>query len=450
MRRPSDHVWRTRWRSARYRHPRRRDVRDEFEKDRARTLHSACFRRLQSKTQILSIAEGDFHRTRLTHTMEVASISLSIHKEVSTRLAKGERFGLPKADLVSFREAFPTEALLEAIAFCHDLGHPPFGHSGEEMLDRLMRPYGGFEGNGQSLRIATRHHLEGTARYGLELTRRTMLGFLKYPVVYSKVCKTKVRNKNVDKPPKCYLDSEADVVEWILRPLNPRDRRRFQEPEWRAREHGKPKHKSFDASIMDLADDISYAVHDIEDGIYRELVSQANWNRTYRKYAKRVGAAWWREHADNLGSSRALSKNLFIESRDTRKRALGGIINALVRSVKVEARPFEEPLLRYKLVLGREAAAYLEFLKKVTRRFIHKSDIVRSRELLGNVVLRALFDAIGKLDRREAGCRLSKPFADEYGKRNKDDRHRRRVICDYIASMTDAQAIEEYKRLFAS
>src|SRR5690606_38181431 len=153
------------------------------------------------------------------------------------------------------------------------------GHGLEVALNYCMRDARGFEGNGQTLRILTR--LEAfSERYGANLTPRTLPGLMKYPVPHSRA-----RNPNLEprldpaasliriidrsacQPPKCYLDSEADVVEWLLAPFSAEDRDEFQRTEQRPGKHHKPLHKSFDCSIMDLADDIAYGVHDLEDAI---------------------------------------------------------------------------------------------------------------------------------------------------------------------------------------
>ena len=151
---------------------RKDDPRTPFERDRARVIHSAAFRRLQSKTQILGTSEGDFHRTRLTHSMEVAQISRGLLLVVE----KNQPY---------FQELLPSSALLETICLSHDLGHPPFGHGGEVALNSMLHKHGGFEANGQTLRLLTKLEAH-TPKFGLDLTRRSLLGVIKYPVFMRK------------------------------------------------------------------------------------------------------------------------------------------------------------------------------------------------------------------------------------------------------------------------
>ena len=147
------------------------DHRKEFERDRARVIHSSAFRRLQAKTQILGVLEGDFHRTRLTHSMEVAQIGRGMVLNLANRYPH-------------LKDLLPPLEQIETNGLAHDLGHPPFGHGGEIALNYIMSAFGGFEANGQTLRILST--LEShTPKYGLDLTRRSLLGILKYPVPVS-------------------------------------------------------------------------------------------------------------------------------------------------------------------------------------------------------------------------------------------------------------------------
>jgi len=143
------------------------DHRDPYERDRTRVIHCPAFRRLQRKTQILGTDEGDFHRTRLTHSLEVASIGSSLARNLNTN----HQHSILSALL-------PSDDLINTICLLHDIGHPPFGHGGEVALNYKMRAHGGFEGNAQTLRLLTKVE-NSYGAYGLDLTRRALLGILK-------------------------------------------------------------------------------------------------------------------------------------------------------------------------------------------------------------------------------------------------------------------------------
>src|SRR5215470_5424178 len=204
------------------------DRRSEFERDRARIIHSAAFRRLQGKTQVFGVYEGDFFRTRLTHSLEVAQI------------AKGIALNLG---------ADPD--LVEAICLAHDLGHPPFGHTGEHVLHELMRDYGGFEGNAQTFRILTRLERKHSAYEGLNLTYQTLDGVLKYK---RRIDATAIA-ASPKAPVKGFYANDQDVVAAVICATGTGDER------------------SFECQIMDVADDIAYSVHDLEDSLKAGLIA---------------------------------------------------------------------------------------------------------------------------------------------------------------------------------
>lgn len=176
------------------------DVRDPFQHDLGRIVHSSSFRRLQAKTQVMGVGEGDFHRTRLTHSLEVGQI------------ARGIVWSLAGRSGAFYKDILPSPELIEAVSYSHDLGHPPFGHGGERALHKKMIGFGGFEGNAQTIRILTRleKYYKGQ---GIRPTRRLLLGALKYPVNYSRF----EEEEHTEKPPKCFYDSELDIVRSALR-----------------------------------------------------------------------------------------------------------------------------------------------------------------------------------------------------------------------------------------
>lgn len=201
--------------------------------------------------------------------MEVAQIGSGICEHLKKHYKNNDKY----------IKWIPSLYLIEAICLTHDIGHPPFGHGGEVALNYCMSDCGGFEGNAQTLRIISKLG-EYSPEHGFDLTRRTMLGILKYPCFYSKVnansdsLETNGLNlDNCQKPPKCIFDEESDVLEWILALFSDTDKEKFQEfKEGEPGEHHKSKHKSFDTSIMDLADDIAFGILKCNEAILNNLL----------------------------------------------------------------------------------------------------------------------------------------------------------------------------------
>lgn len=397
--------------------------RDSYERDRARIVHSAAFRRLQSKTQVLGVSDGDFHRTRLTHSMEVAQIG----KGIVTQLKDQSEY-LPPVDLI------------EAIGLAHDIGHPPFGHGGELALNTVMRKWGGFEGNGQTLRLLSKLEAH-TPGFGLNLTRRTLLGVIKYPVNYSLLIKKSLDSDIMGKlhPPKCYHDCEMDVVDWILAPLSTSDIDLFTSFIPPTEELvGKTKFHSIDTSVMELADDISYAVHDFEDGVALRLITKDVWEEVESK----VDPVWMKSMG--LGDVKEELFNTSVDFHHLRKRAIGGLVHALIISAGVVAVPgFQSPLFSSNVALTPEAQTLLDVLKGITTRYIIKSQSGQTIEYKGRHVVSKLFEAFSS----DPEMLMPKDFVGVY-KKQETVTDQMRVICDYISGMSDAFAGKIYSRLF--
>lgn len=349
------------------------DTRSQYDRDRARIIHSAAFRRLQAKTQVFGLGHSDFYRTRLTHTMEVAQIARGIVQHLCSIDPANKKF-LPPLDVI------------EAIAFAHDLGHPPFGHGGEVALNYAMREFGGFEGNGQSLRLIARiePHTDG---YGIDPTRRTQLGILKYPRPYSEARRRKLPRRasrftqvkaSEWKPPKCYLDSERDVVDWILAPFTAEDRDEFVrwDPESVPTDtaNGKTLYKALDTTIMELADDIAYGVHDFEDAVALDLMDERMGHLIFddidKEWAKTVAI-----HPNTLLAE------LFLPSNEggNRKRAIGTLVHALISSITLVARGrFASPHLELKATLSAPAGKLLSAMQKAFETYVIGHSSVRT------------------------------------------------------------------------
>lgn len=407
------------------------DQRSPWQRDRARILHSAAFRRLQSKTQILGIGQNDFYRTRLTHSLEAAQIGTALVSQLRLKTDDQTRHYLPE------------DSLMEALCLAHDIGHPPFGHGGETALNYKMLASGGFEGNGQTLRIVAK--LEPyTLEHGMDLSRRTLLGLLKYPVLQpdllpSATLTANPLNLTAWQPAKAIFAADADILDWILSPLSANDRQTFQQTD--KLDYSpfiKARYKSLDASIMELADDIAYGVHDLEDAIVLGNISAEQWHAHT--------AEEWQHLSPPLQQiMQQISTKLFCNEHHQRKDAIGSLVNLLISSVQLyQVLPqCIEPLIRYNARLEQEPQAILHRLKQVVYRcVICRSDIQQSRFRCQNMLM-ALFDAFSSDPSRLL------PANTQLRWHKAQDTLKTRVICDYISGMTDDYAEHMYRRLYA-
>ncbi|KUM53780.1 anti-phage deoxyguanosine triphosphatase [Rheinheimera sp. EpRS3] len=408
------------------------DQRTPWQRDRARILHSAAFRRLQSKTQILGIGQNDFYRTRLTHSLEAAQIGTGLVSQLRSKVDAAQLAFLPE------------DSLMEALCLAHDIGHPPFGHGGETALNYKMLHAGGFEGNGQTLRIVAK--LEPyTLQHGMDLSRRTLLGLLKYPVLqpdlrHETIAATNPLNLTPWKPAKAIFAADADILNWILAPLSEADRSLFQSTDTLdTSPYLKSRYKSLDASIMELADDIAYGVHDLEDAIVLGNISQTQWQQ-------HTQANWDALPGELQQLMQQISAALFCHQHHLRKDAIGSLVNLLISSVTLyEALPqAQEPLIRYNAALAAAPQAILHCLKQVVYRcVISKPEIQQSRFRCQNMLM-VLFDAFSSDPSRLLPANTQQRWMDA------PDELKTRVICDYISGMTDDYAEHMYRRLYAT
>jgi len=339
--------------------------RTQYQRDRDRVIHSRAFRRLEYKTQVFLNGTGDHLRTRLTHTIEVAGVSRGIARAL--RL---------------------NEDLAESIALAHDLGHPPFGHTGEEMLDKLMKDHGGFEHNLQSLRVVTELEEKYPGFNGLNLTWETREGLAKHYTQF-------------DKP--------AHLEEF-----------NFQS-------------SSLEAQIANVADEVTYYSHDIDDGVDSGLITLdqlrevAIWQTTF----ERVN----REHP---GMDRERIREFTI--RELIEREVGDVIatsDTNIAAAKVtsadDVRRLSKPLISYSKELKKS--------NQQLRDFLYKNLYFNPIKYMPHE--RAV-EAMGELFRAYAA---NPRLMGESTQRRLGEVGLHRAICDYIAGMTDRFALEEYKRI---
>ncbi|MBN2007591.1 MAG: deoxyguanosinetriphosphate triphosphohydrolase [Anaerolineae bacterium] len=336
-----------------------------FQRDRDRILHTTPFRRLEYKTQVFVNYEGDYYRTRLTHTLEVAQIGRTLARALGA-----------------------NEDLVEAICLAHDLGHPPFGHSGEAMLNRLMADYGGFEHNRQSLRIVEKLECRYPQFNGLNLTWEVLEGIVKHETEYDRA-----------------------------------DAQRF-DPD---------KRGTLEAQLANPADELAYTAHDLDDGLRSGLIRPEDLN----------GTAWW-EHLklhlewDGRNFDRMWRHRLV---RSLLGQLVNDVIEETARRIAVakpssarDVRAWPENLV----APSREVAAMTRELKQFLYEHLYCHPRVIRMQIKAERILTALFEAFSTEPRQlphEEQSKLS-------------ERSLHRVVCDYIAGMTDRYALQEYAKMF--
>ncbi|MAK83305.1 dGTP triphosphohydrolase [Phenylobacterium sp.] len=452
--------------------------RGDFHRDYARVLHSPSFRRLAGKTQLFPSDESDFFRNRLTHSLEVAQVASSVARRIN-------------ATNSYYKKNPINERLCELAALAHDIGHPPFGHNGEEALHHLMNGSGGFEGNAQTLRIVARMEKkeflgddprtlfdrkpDGTVndkRLGLDLTARSIAAMLKYD---SLISPSKAPTDDVQKG---YYYDDSDIISFV-------------------KEHvGEPApgvyFKTIECSIMDISDDIAYSTYDLEDAFkagflnplrmlsapssFKDDVAEVVKQRAKRYYPE-LESKWKKFSASDVDE---VLREVFVEILNLDQETIDSISGAdFVRQVALisstahsESRIWAEngyyrtSLSSY--LIGRFVDGVQVLTKgrgddptfwiarlnfndflcvEVLKTYAYKSLIMssflrpseyRSRDIIGHI-FQALSDGAGTLmmpqDYRDMCDQvIGTPY-------------RARVICDFIASMTDRYSIEFYRRL---
>lgn len=429
------------------------DVRSQFDRDEARLIHSAAFRRLQSKTQVLGLGESDFYRTRLTHSMEVAQIGRGIVQYLCKNYE-------------NYQDILPDMSLITAICLAHDIGHPPFGHGGEVALNYCMREYGGFEGNGQTLRILGKLD-KYTENHGLNPTRRMLLGVLKYPSAYSSLVNDgfygSENNPNVpywlfkadvQKPPKCYYDVDEDIVEFIFEGFDEEDVKKFTAFEPKKDKHQCTRFKSLDCTIMNLADNISYSLHDLEDALSLGMISREQWQEHFNNSNSLF------DIVENLENERVgkesnfdcITRKLFGDESYERKDAIGRLVNLMITNAEIveNGSNCKNALLGLEVKLKKEVEELREHIFKIVYEVVIKDVNVQQLEFKGQKLVIELFQVLAKDPERFLPQSTKVIWKDSTKNLPVEDQEaaQMRVICDFIAGMTDDYATKFYEKFF--
>ena len=387
--------------------PAKRVGRTEFMRDRARVIHSASLRRLGAKTQVAVPWENDFQRTRLAHSLEVAQIGREL----------GDSLG-----------ADPD--LLDTSCLAHDLGHPPFGHNGEEALASISQECGGFEGNAQSFRLLTRLEaktIDTKGRsVGLNLSRASLDALTKYPWPQT----TNPRKFGV------YGD-DLEIFRWM-------------------REGAPDSRRCIEAQIMDWSDDVSYSVHDLEDALVANQIDVNNFSKdlpllhkvlvndygvevsqsdTQAGLERLQNLSCWPTHFDGTHGALARLKDLTSQ-----------LIGRFVLSAEIETRHVHgnQPLVRYSadLEVPRDQRIEVGLLKSIAGHYLINAPISQDRYAKQRVIIIELVEMI----RSKGPALLDSIFLGEWD-RASTDAMRLRVVIDQVASLTDPGAYALHERL---
>lgn len=340
--------------------------RTAFQRDRDRVIHSAAFRRLEYKTQVFVNDEGDYYRTRLTHTLEVTQIGRTIARALSL-----------------------NEDLVEVICLAHDLGHPPFGHAGEDTIDELMKDHGGFNHNHQSYRVVTQLERRYPDFPGLNLTKETLNGLAKHETEYDR------------------------LVE--IAGLDPSTR------------------GSLEAQIANMVDELAYNAHDLDDGLNSGLITPPDLN----------GLAIWRLLCDRLNwhgeIMDELTRHIFI------RELVGLLVDDVLQTTQAALERLQpqssEDIQRLPAnIIG--YTAEMEAMVKDLKAFLfanmyYSFRVVRMKKRAQRIIQQVFETLLEDPRQLPKECQIEM-----------QERPIERVIADYIASMTDRSAVLEYRRLF--
>lgn len=384
-----------------------------YQRDYARIMYSASFRRLQGKMQLLGIKNDQFFRNRLTHSLEVAQIARSIAGTI--QYATGESY------------------IVEGGALAHDLGNPPFGHAGERVLNRLFSDIGGFEGNAQTLRILTNLEKKRPEFRGLNLTYRTLLSVVKY---FNKFDKEAYDSGENVKQKFIYDDDYEMLSNFCTR--------------------NQVKVRTLDVQIVDIADEIAYAAHDLEDGLRIKAYTIDEILHDYKACYGDSDCYRILENTVNTAREKAGYGHNKIDSTQYstlfRQELSSSLINLALNDIGI--MPVTEEMIEKTKTEQSEELGFLSYgelvhgLKDIVFKCINHNDEVYHYEQQGKKVIEYLVDIYTNDPIYLPPEYRAKELMQQYDdlKQKDETKLQKRLICDYVAGMMDSYAVSTYEK----
>ena len=390
-----------------------KEGRSEYARDYARILYSSSFRRLQGKMQILGIETTAFYRNRLTHSLEVSQIARSLARTISWKCNK-------EKEMYSEEELY----LLDAAALAHDIGHPAFGHKGERVLDEIAKLYGHrFEGNAQNFRVLRKLDRHGSSKEGLNLTYRTLLAINKY--------NTNEKSEDGNMPKKFMYHEDFEFLN-------------------KFREDNSIKERTLDVQIIEIADDIAYAVHDLEDGLSQGMFTLDELCHEIKAFNDAKGKIIKEDRDTACTLFNSIVNGIKEELESTvdvttiqeyshlfRKKLTSKLTDNFVRSIDFDKDKSE-------IDLDKSHKALCSILSKIIFKGVTRNSNIALYELKGEIVIKSLFSIY--VDKKVNKNYLLLP-PDYRPEEKTADEQIARCAIDYIAGMMDTFAISEFERL---
>lgn len=391
------------------------DYRTPFQMDRDRIIHAQAFRKLQSKTQVFLSGEYDFYRTRLTHSMEVAQIGRSICVYLRSR-------GAPLQD-----DFHIDSDLVEAVCLAHDLGHPPFGHSGERTLQEMMVKWGGFEGNAQTLHLLTETLYQNEAGVrGMNPTRALLDGVLKYKKLFREFPASPTNHFLYDEQERhrAFVFGDANI------PAELHEGERLN------------AFKSIECQIMDWADDAAYSLNDIVDGAKAGFLT-----------LERI--EHWAAHEALDGERQQWLDQLFAAMRgdcleDVFARKVGSFITACRLRERSNFMAGTTHRYRFELVIAPAAEREAAFFKKMANDIIFESPQLQQMEHKARRIMFDLWESCWRnyVEKGSRSINILPPRVGRLIDAEDTAAGKVRQICHWLAGLTDGMIVRTYRRLF--